>query len=53
VQSKTEADAKFNYSMDAMSDKLEDLVRTMKSEQKNKSKSKLHLRKPISYEEIW
>jgi hypothetical protein len=47
VQSKTETDAKFSCSMDAMSDKLEDLVKTMKSEQKTKSKSKSHLSKPM------
>jgi hypothetical protein len=47
VQSKSEADAKFSSSMDAMSGKLEELVKTMKSEQKNKSKSKFHLMNPM------
>jgi predicted transcriptional regulator YheO len=40
VQAKAEGDAKFSSSVDDMNAKLEDLVKTIKSEQKNKSRSK-------------
>jgi iron uptake system EfeUOB component EfeO/EfeM len=40
VQAKAEGDAKFSSSVDDMSAKLEELVKTIKSEQKSKSKSK-------------
>jgi hypothetical protein len=40
VQAQAEGDAKFSSSVDDMNAKLEDLVKTIKSEQKNKSKSK-------------